>query len=121
MYCIDTGLRHAISFRLSEDEGKLAENLVFLALMRSGRTPYYWKGVREVDFVTRSVDNTLAAINVCYTDSIPDREYESLREFAGEFGAKVNELLVLTRDYEAKEGKIRCIPLWKWLLDQESR
>lgn len=120
VYCIDTGLRNAISFRFSEDEGKLAENLVFLELMRSGRTPYYWKGAREVDFVTRSDDNTLAAINVCYTDAIPDREYESLREFAGEFGAKVKELLVLTKDYEAKEGKIRCIPLWKWLLDQES-
>ena len=121
VYCIDTGLRNAVSFRFSEDEGKLAENLVFLELLRTGRTPYYWKGTREVDFVTRTDDNTLAAINVCYTDSVPDREYEGLREFAEEFGGKVGELLILTKDYEAKEGKIRCVPLWKWLLGAEKR
>jgi uncharacterized protein len=121
VYCIDTGLRNAVSFRFSEDEGKLAENLVFLELLRSGRTPYYWKGEREVDFVSRSDDDTLVAINVCHSDAIPDREYEGLREFAEEFGAKVRELLILTKDYEARDGKIRCVPLWKWLLDTTRR
>jgi predicted AAA+ superfamily ATPase len=120
IYCIDNGLRNAVSFRFSEDEGKLAENLVFLELMRSGAAPYYWKGTREVDFVVRSTDNTLTAINVCYSDAIPDREYEGLREFAGEYKGKIHDLLVLTKDYEAKDGKIRCIPLWKWLIEQEN-
>jgi hypothetical protein len=119
IYCIDTGLRNAVAFRFSEDEGKLAENLVFLELMRSGATPFYWKGTREVDFVTSSQDLTLTAINVCYSDRIPDREYEGLKEFAGEFGANVRRLLILTRDFEAKEGEIVCIPLWKWLLERE--
>jgi predicted AAA+ superfamily ATPase len=31
--CIDNGLRNAISFRFSRDEGRLAENLVFVELM----------------------------------------------------------------------------------------
>jgi predicted AAA+ superfamily ATPase len=121
IYCIDNGLRNAISFRFSEDEGKLAENLVFLELMRSGLTPFYWKGTREVDFVIRKKDNTLSAINVCYGNEVPDREYEGLKEFAKEFNGKINELLILTKDYEAREGKITCIPLWKWLLENESR
>ncbi|NMB78954.1 MAG: ATP-binding protein [Methanomicrobiales archaeon] len=116
IYCIDNGLRNAVSFRFSEDEGKLAENLVFVELMRSGRVPYYWKGDREVDFVIKSTDNSLTAINVCYSDSVPDREYEGLREFAGEFGGNVHRLIILTKDYEATEGTITCIPLWKWLL-----
>jgi uncharacterized protein len=118
-YCIDTGLRNAVSFRFSGDYGKLAENLVFVELMRSGLTPYYWKGTREVDFVIRLTDNTLSAINVCYSDEIPDREYEGLKEFAKEFDGKVNSLLILTKDYEAKDGKITCIPLWKWLLEEK--
>ena len=121
IYCIDNGLRNAISFRFSEDEGKLAENLVFVELMRSGADAYYWKGTREVDFVLRSKDNTLTAINVCYSDAIPDREYEGLRKFAGEFDGKIHELLILTKDYAAQDGKIHCIPLWMWLLDQENR
>ena len=121
IYCIDTGLRNAVSFRFSEDEGKLSENLVFVELMRSGLTPYYWKGAREVDFVVTSNDNRLTAINVCYSDTIPDREYEGLREFAKDFEGKIKELLVLTKDYEAKDGEITCIPLWKWLLVSGSR
>lgn len=116
IYCIDTGLRNAISFRFSGNEGKLAENLVFVELMRSGLTPYYWKGTREVDFVYRSNDNSLVAMNVCYCDAIPDREYEGLQEFAKEFGGKTNGLFILTKDYEGRVGDIICIPLWKWLL-----
>ena len=120
IYCIDTGLRNAVSFRFSEDEGKLAENLVFLELMRSGLTPFYWKGSREVDFVTTSPDTMLTAINVCYCDEIPEREYEGLMEFAGEFRGKAGRLLVLTKDYEADVGEITCVPLWKWLLDSRA-
>jgi len=121
VYCIDNGLRNAVSFRFSKDEGKLAENLVFIELMRSGHVPYYWKGEREVDFVIKSKDNRLTAINVCYSDTVPDREYEGLREFAAEFTEKVHRLLILTKDYEAKSGPILCIPLWKWLLQDPGR
>jgi len=122
IYCIDNGLRNAVSFRFSEDEGKLAENLVFLELMRSGFVPYYWKGIREVDFVIKTTDNSLSAINVCYSDEVNKREYEGLREFEREFQATVQGLIVLTKDYEATEGTIACIPLWKWLLqDKGSR
>jgi predicted AAA+ superfamily ATPase len=122
IYCIDTGLRNAVSFGFSEDEGRLAENLVFVELMRSGFVPYYWKGAREVDFVIKATDNSLAAINVCYCDEIPGREYEGLREFERKFAKTVRELLILTKGYEGSEGNIRCIPLWKWLLEEkESR
>jgi predicted AAA+ superfamily ATPase len=116
IYCIDNGLRNAVSFRFSEDEGKLAENLVCIELVRSGLDPYYWKGNREVDFVTKANDNTLSAINVCYTDEIPAREYEGLEEFAKTFPGAVRELVILTKDYEATNGDVTCIPLWKWLL-----
>ena len=120
-YCIDNGLRNAVSFRFSEDEGKLAENLVFVELMRAGVTPYYWKGVREVDFVIKSKDNSLTAINVCYSDEIPDRETESLLEFAHTFGDAAQDLIILTKDYDSKDGVITCIPLWKWLLKENAR
>jgi len=116
IYCIDNGLRNAVSFLFSQDEGKLAENVVCIELMRSGISPYYWKQDHEVDFVTKAADNTLTAINVCYSDEIPDREYEGLEEFARAFPDAVRNLVILTKDYEARKGKISCIPLWKWLL-----
>lgn len=117
IYCIDNGLRNAISFRFSEDEGKLAENLVYIELTRSGSDPCYWKKKHEVDFVVKNPDNSLSAINVCYTDTIPDRESDGLKEFRDAFGHDVRETIVLTRDKEMEESGITFIPLWKWLLD----
>ncbi|HEU17756.1 MAG TPA: ATP-binding protein, partial [Methanolinea sp.] len=116
IYCIDNGLRNAVSFRFSEDEGKFAENLVFVELLRSGATPFYWKKKKEVDFVVKGPDNLLTAINVSYTDAIHEREKEGLREFAGEYGEMVKELVILTKDFDQTDDDINLIPLWKWLL-----
>lgn len=115
VYCIDNGLRNAVSFRFSEDEGKLAENLVFLELRRSGGDIYYWKDKGEVDFIVKNRDQTLSAINVSHTDDINPREAEPLQEFKKKFG-KTKEMLVITRDVEKKEHDINYTPLWKWLL-----
>jgi predicted AAA+ superfamily ATPase len=120
IYCIDNGLRNAVSFRFSKDEGKLAENLVFVELVRSESVLFYWKKKGEVDFVIKNPDNTLSAINVCYADSIPEREHAALQEFTEEFGKAVRERIILTRDMEGEENGISSIPLWKWLLTRES-
>lgn len=120
IYCIDNGLRNAVSFRFSEDEGKLAENLVFIELVRSGQEPFYWKNNHEVDFVIKNPDTSLTAINVCYTDSVPERESESLQEFSELFSEKVRERIILTRDKEGAENGIVYIPLWKWLIGHKS-
>ncbi len=42
IYCVDNGLRNAVSFRISQDDGKLAENLVFLELKRLDKEVFYW-------------------------------------------------------------------------------
>ena len=116
-YCIDNGLRNSIAFRFSSDEGRLAENAVFIALMQSGFEPYYWKGTGEVDFVLKHPDDTLSAINVSYTDSPDEREYAGLREFSLTFNKKVQSLILLTKNLEQESGGVQCIPLWKWLCD----
>jgi len=117
IYCIDNGLRNAVSFKFSEDEGRLAENLIFIELKRREKEAYYWQGKGEVDFVVKNKDNSLTAINVTYADEINDREIEALIEFKKEF-RKTKELILLTRDTEKKEQGIRFIPLWKWLLEE---
>ena len=116
VYCIDNGLRNAVSFMFSKDEGRLAENLVFLELKRRSKEPYYWKNKGEVDFVIKDRDSSLTAINVSYTDEIDERETKALLEFADEFSPKVKELILLTKDLEKTEGRIKIIPLWKWLM-----
>ena len=119
IYCIDNGLRNAVSFKFSKDEGKLAENLVFLDLRRKEKEVYYWKGQRqeEVDFIAKNKDDNLSAINVCYSDEIDEREIKALLKFKENF-KKTKEMIVITKDTEKKQQGIKFIPLWKWLLEQ---
>jgi len=116
IYCIDNGLRNAVSFKFSSDEGKLAENSIFIELKRRSLDVYYWKGRREVDFVVKRRDNTLMGVNVTYTEVIDERDIKALLEFKENFREKVSELILLTRNVERSEGGITYIPIWKWLL-----
>jgi len=114
IYCIDNGIRNAVSFKFSKDEGKLAENLVFVELRRREKEVYYWKNKNEVDFVVKNKNRELEGINVCYSDEINERELNGLLEFKKEF-KKVRNLLILTKDIEKKEKNVKFVPLWKWL------
>ncbi len=116
MYCIDNGLRNAVSFKFSKDEGKLAENLVFLELKRQNKEIYYWQGKNEVDFVIKEIDGSLTAINVTYTDKIHQREIQGLKEFKDQYSDEVKRLLIITKNIEKQENMIKYIPIWKWLL-----
>ncbi len=119
IYCIDNGLRNAVSFKFSEDEGKLAENLVFIELRRYGKEVYYWKSEkqREVDFVIKNLDQSLTAINVSYTDEINIREINALIDFKKLF-EKTKQIIIITKNLEKTENEIRFIPLWRWLLNK---
>jgi len=121
IYCIDTGLRNAISFTFSRDEGKLAENLVITELKRRGNDIYYWKSKKqhEIDFIVKNDDNTLTAINVTYSDDIHPREWTALHKFSEEY-PQATSLICITKNLEKKEEEITYIPLWKWLLQQET-
>jgi len=116
IYCIDNGLRNAVSFKFSKDEGKLAENLVFVELQRRNKDLYYWKKKNEVDFVIKETNQDLKIINVCYSNEIDERELKGLLEFKKEF-KKTKEMIIITKDLEKKENNIKFIPLWKWLLE----
>ena len=116
IYCIDTGLRNAASFKFSSDEGKLVENSVFIELKRRNFDVYYWKGNREVDFVVKRRDNMLMGVNVANTDVIDEREIKALLEFKENFGKRVSKLILLTRNIVRSEDGITYIPIWKWLL-----
>ena len=108
-------MRNAVSFKFSKDEGKLVENLVFIELKRKEKDIYYWKNKGEVDFILKEKDQSLNAINVSFTEEINEREIKALLEFKKEF-KKVKELILITKEIEKEENRIKFIPLWKWLL-----
>jgi len=113
-YSIDTGLRNTVSFKFSDDLGKLSENIVLIELKRRNKEVYFWKGKREVDFIVRQ-DSNLTAINVTFTDEIAPREKEGLLEFKEKY--KNVHLAIITKELEQTDADgIQYIPLWKWLL-----
>jgi uncharacterized protein len=113
-YPVDSGLRNAVSFKFSDDLGKLAESSVLTELKRRGKEVYFWKNKKEADFIVKE-GNRLTAINVTYTDAPQKREKEGLLEFRENYPG--TELMIITKELEqTDEDGIRHIPLWKWLL-----
>ncbi len=117
VFCLDNGLRNAISFHLAEDEERLAKNLVFQKLKRAGDEVFFWKDRGEVDFVTCG-DGRLRGINVSYGREMDASVSKPLLEFRGAAGRRDTDLAVITKDTEKTEAGISFVPLWKWLLSE---
>lgn len=80
-YFIDNGLLNAITFKFDRDFGKLLENLCYLEFRRLKRHVYYFKDVKECDFVLFEEGKKPLPVQVCYDLNDPDtyqREIASL-------------------------------------------
>ncbi|MFH2020571.1 MAG: ATP-binding protein [archaeon] len=130
VYLGDTGFVYAA--RGKKNFGRSYENAVFLQLRRKlsplEQISYYRSvGNQEVDFVIRRGSEVKQLIQVVYDlddEKTKEREIKALVEAAAEFelDGKKGELLIITKDYEAKEDvegrKIIYKKLWKWLIDE---
>lgn len=124
IYAGDVGLRNAISFQLSEDKGKLLENIVFLHLQRSGKEIFYYKTKNnlEVDFLVREKQKNTILIQVCAVlQKFDTREREIRSLFAAMEELRLTTGLIITEDEEDEikvANKIISVkPAWKWLLE----
>jgi predicted AAA+ superfamily ATPase len=129
VYVNDCGLINAISHSVSENRGRLMENIVYLDLMRKRSVDraleiYYWKDYqnKEIDFVLRRGKNIVSLIQVTDAsggDDVEKREMQSL--LRGAEMLKCKDLKIITRDYDEEKRignrKIAFIPLWEWLLN----
>jgi len=131
IYAVDTGLCNSVGFRFSENIGRLAENIVYLALKRKQILDpqveiFYWKDVqhREVDFVVKQGLGIDSMIQVCWDmrdEKTKTRELRSLQKAMKEL--KVDKATIITEDTEGEEKlngfTVKTVPLWKWLLTEE--
>lgn len=131
VYCIDNGIINEVGMDMSENRGRLMENIVAVELKRrtsvSGDGLCYWKDHRgrEVDFVVKEGKRIGKLLQVTYASSyetIAPRELDSLTSASAEL--KCNVLFVITWDYEGSRSvnskRITFIPLWKWLMEKKS-
>jgi predicted AAA+ superfamily ATPase len=119
IYITDTGLASAISFRFSEDHGRILENIVFNELSRQNEEIYFHKQKYECDFLIKKELKITSAIQVTKTLKDPEvkqREMRGLLEAMESY--QLTEGLILTMDEEGFEEreKIKILPIWKWLL-----
>lgn len=127
IYSIDTGLRNFNSKNLTEDLGKILENIIFLHLKHLDHKIYYFKEQLETDFVIVEGIRPTAAIQV--TDSnledkkLYDREVNGLLECLNYTG--LEQGLVLTKNrretLSIKKKTIQMIPTIEWLTSSHSR
>lgn len=128
IYAIDTGLADAVSFKFSEDKGRLLENAVALELLKNNRDIYYYRGQGnlEADFLVKEKLKVRQAIQVSWSlaeEKTKRREISGLVAAMREF--KLKEGLILTyaeeEIIETESGKIFVKPAAKWFLDQPEK
>ena len=122
-YFIDNGLVRRVGFSFSNNLGQLLENLVFIELLRRGKTVYYHKNGQECDFVLVENEKVTSAIQVTYSMSngkTKKREIDALFDAMNTY--KLQSGLIITDDTEEEiienDKKIKIIPAWKWLLNK---
>lgn len=121
-YAIDCGLANVAAFRFSEDKGRILENAVYLHLLRSWKTIYYYrtKNNLEVDFLVKSAGEK-KAIQVAWSladEKTRDRELRALLTTLDELKLKTGVILTYDEEDEVKiDGKtITITPVYKWML-----
>lgn len=129
IYINDTGLANAISFRFSEDRGRILETVVYHELRREGHEIYFHKQKYECDFLIKEGLKIQQAIQVAKTLEDPEvkkRELNGLLEAMNIHQLK--EGLILTFDdketvEEVRENGIQkrviIMPIWKWMIQQD--
>lgn len=114
IYSIDNGITNTISFKFSENRGKLFENLIYSELIKNGYNEIYFsQKQKECDFIIRK-NKEYIALQVAYeiNNKNRDREILGLCGAMEEFNIKTG--FIVTFDMEEKIKKnIYMIPFWK--------
>lgn len=120
IYCTDTGLVNSISFKFSQDKGRLLENLVFMALKKQNVEIYYHKNRYECDFLIKEALRVTGVVQVSLTledNSTKKREIRGLMEAMNTHN--LQQGLIITQEESGKlrinDKEIQIIPVYKWL------
>lgn len=126
IYSLDTGLAGAISFRFSEEQGRILENIVYNELRYRKQNIYFHKQKYECDFIIKKDLQISEAIQVCISlknSETKQRELNGLLDALSTY--HLQEGIILTLDeqgeekhiFQATEFTVKIVPVWKWLLD----
>lgn len=123
IYAVDTGLANAVSFRFSEDCGRILENCVFLHLNQIAPEVYYYKTKNnlEVDFLVKYQNQKMELIQVCADisdEKTKKRELKALLGAMAELGISSSLILTASTNEVVKinNRKVVIMPVYEWIL-----
>ncbi len=125
IYCLDTGLINSLSFRFSENKGRLIENLVYISLIKEKKEIYYHKENYECDFIIKEGMKIKYAVQVTLSlkdETARKREIRGLLEAMDAYSLKEG-LIITEKEAEIMsldEKKIVIKPIYEWLNEMES-
>mgnify|MGYP000208041696 FL=1 len=121
IYAIDNGFKKIYDYAITDDMGKLYENIVFLHLRRQTKEVYYFKQNQEVDFYAK-LDDKAVLVNVSYEikdEKTRKRELDGLLEAMEYF--HLDSAYLITKDedsvVEMDGKKVYIVPLYKYLIE----
>lgn len=125
IYLVDTGLGHAVSFRFSDDRGRMLETVVYQALKHQKKEIYLHREKKECDFIIKEGLDIVQAIQVTHSLADPQtkaREIAGLVEAMKTYHLKEGTILtsdetdVFSVDLDGVSCTVLVKPVWKWLL-----
>lgn len=126
-YFIDIALAKSIGFRVSEDHGRMLENVVFLELKRQNKDIFFHKENYECDFIIKDeicITEVIQVTKSLHCEKVKKREFSGLLEAMQSYNLEHGLILTDDEEYDVTEtmaGKkyyIKIIPVWKWLLHE---
>lgn len=115
VYCIDNGFVNTVSFKFSENRGKLLENLVYTEIMKSGYSEvYFYNEYKECDFVLKKGKDLIAVQVSCEMgESNRDREVDGLLTTMRKLD--IPKGCIITYDTEGSINEnAGVVPFWKF-------
>lgn len=121
-YIIDNGLLSSIEFSVSENKGKLLENMVALEFLKAGKELFYFKKNYECDFIVR-INNEMFPVQVAYELNNSDtkaRELRGLKEACNYLKLKAGTIITFDDEDEFtyKDIKVNVVPVYKYFLEK---
>jgi uncharacterized protein len=126
IYAVDTGLANNVSFRFSQDQGRILETVVFLEIKKRQSEIFYFKNEdgSEVDFLIREKNTNKELIQVSWdleNAETKKREVDSLLKAMKELKLKKATILTNNENEELifDEGTITVKPAVRWILENK--
>lgn len=125
IYMVDTGLANSVSFRFSEDKGRILETAVYHHLKRQGCEIYFHREKKECDFIVKNGLEITDVIQVTVSLSDPktrERELSGLVEAMQLYQPKRSMILTFDEseisevEIGNQQYQVIIMPVWKWML-----